>query len=107
MYQLIQYVAQVNNCAQGTTENSNGSCFTNLPTIEAGQPALTAFLSVLFGVLAGIAVIIIVIQGIKFSTAQGDPQKTTDARRAIIYALVGLTVSLSAEVAVRVVLARI
>ena len=90
-----QFFAQISNCAPDAKVNEagGGSCLTNLPTTVANQATLTSFLSVLFGVLAAITVLIIVIQGVKFSTSQGDPQKATDARKSIIYAIVGLVVS--------------
>ena len=100
---FIQTFAQIQNCPTG----SGANCLTTIPNIEANQSALSTFLGLLFGVLAAISVIIIVIQGIKFSTSQGDPQKATDARRAIIYAIVGLVVSLSAEAVVRLVISKI
>ena len=100
------YIAQttVTNCKSGTDD---GSCLTNLPQIAADSSAISAFLSILFAVLAAVAVIIIVVQGIKFSLSQGDPQKAADARKAIIYAVVGLAISLSAEAIVRLLIGRL
>ena len=105
----LQLFAQISNCAPDAkvNETGGGSCLTNIPTTVANQAALTTFLSLLFGVLAAITVLIIVIQGIKFSTSQGDPQKAADARKSIIYAIVGLVVSLSAEAVVRLVISKV
>lgn len=91
----------LNNCTSG------GDQLTNVPCVQADSHALQTVLSLLFGILGAITVLIIVIQGIKFSTSQGDPQKAADARKAIIYAIVGLAVSLSAEVVVNVVIGRL
>ena len=49
-------------------------------------------LSIAFGIGGGLALLIIVIAGLRFITSQGDPQAVTRARNTIIYALVGLVV---------------
>lgn len=38
------------------------------------------------------AIIVMIVNGINFMMAQGDPQKITNARNAVIYAAVGLAV---------------
>lgn len=100
---MIQYIAQVQNCAQG---DNSGACLTNLPTSSI-DASMTAILGIIFGVIAAVAVLIIVIQGIKFMLSSGEPQKAADARKGIIYALVGLGVALSAEVMVHFVIGKI
>jgi hypothetical protein len=57
--------------------------------------------------LAAIAVLIIVIQGIRFVLSQGDSQKAADARKGVIYAVIGLVVALLAEAVVRLVIGRL
>ena len=100
----IKTLAQLTNCKTGT---DNGTCLTNLPQVDAGNSSLQNLLGILFGVLAAVAVLIIVIQGIKFVLSSGDPQKAADARKGIIYALVGLAVSLLAEAVVRLVVGKL
>lgn len=91
------------NCPDGVT----GNCLTEIPQVAANQGTLTTVLGIVFGVLGGIAVLIIVIQGIRFALSSGDPQKAADARKGIIYALVGLAVCVSAEAVVFLVLGRL
>ena len=98
---LNSFIAQVQNCEQG---NNGASCLTNLPEVSAGQDTLTNVFSIVFGVLAAVAVLIIVVQGIRFVLSQGEAQKAADARRGVIYAVIGLVIALMAEVIVRVVL---
>jgi type IV secretory pathway VirB2 component (pilin) len=96
------YIAQVENC---TTTGSQ--CLTEVPEVAASPESLQTILAVVFGVIAAVAVLIIIIQGIKFVLSSGDPQKAADARKGIIYALVGLAVALTAEAIVFVVLGRL
>lgn len=61
----------------------------------------------IFSLVVGvIAVIMVIISGLKFVTSGGDPQRASSARNSIIYALVGLVVALLAQVIVRFVLSR-
>lgn len=50
-----------------------------------------------------IAVIIIVIGGIQMMTADGDPQKFTNARNLLIYAVIGILIVLFAQAIVQLV----
>jgi len=56
---------------------------------------------------AAIAVIIIIVSGIRYATSGGDPQGVASARSAIIYALVALIVAVSTEIIIDFVLRRI
>ncbi len=98
---MNRYFALVQNCAGGD------ACLVNIPTPAANQSTMTTVLSIVFGVIAAVAVLIIVLQGIRFVLSGGDPQKAADARKGVIYALVGLTVALSAEVLVNVVIGKL
>lgn len=62
----------------------------------------------LFSLLVGIvSVIMIIIGGFQFITANGDSGKITSARTTIIYALVGLVVVLMSQFIVHFVLGRL
>lgn len=54
-------------------------------------------LSIFFGVLGAIALLIIVIAGMSYVTSQGDAQKVARAKGAIMYALIGLVVAIVAQ----------
>lgn len=49
------------------------------------------------GIAGAIALLVIVIAGIKYITSQGNPQEVAKAKNAIIYAGVGLVVLLLAD----------
>jgi len=54
--------------------------------------------------IAGVAAVFFVIYGgIKFITSQGEPGKLAGARQTLIYAAVGLIISIAARVAVQYV----
>jgi len=70
--------------------------FTNLPTTGATVGAVQAIMTVVFVITGAIAVIIVTIGGIKYASSQGDPQAIAKAKGTIIYAAVGLLVSIFA-----------
>lgn len=53
-------------------------------------------LNTIFGIMGVIAVVVIIIGGITYMTSMGDPGKVATAKKAILYAIIGLVVSLSA-----------
>ena len=53
-------------------------------------------LNAIYGVIAIVAVVMIVIAGIKYSTSQGDPGKVQSAKNTILYAVIGLVITISA-----------
>ncbi len=89
------------NCGDGNT------CDTGLPVVGAGSGELTEILQIVFGIIAALAVLMIVIAGLRFITGQSNPQEISKARNTIIYALAGLLVALAAEAIVSLVLGKL
>jgi hypothetical protein len=81
-------------------------CDTGLPRVGAGTPQIQQVLSITFGIIAALAVLMIVIAGFRFIIGQGSAQETAKARNTIVYALAGLIVSLMAEAIVALVLGK-
>jgi len=75
-----------------------------LPKNNLGNSDLQNVLSIVFGVAAVIAVLMIVIAGFRFIVGEGNPEETSKAKSTILYAIIGLFVSLSAEAIVAFVL---
>lgn len=80
-----------------------------LPNSDSGvadpaQGALADVLHIVFGLSASIALLIIVISGFRYILAAGDPGKTAQAKKAILYAVIGLIVSMAAFSIVTIVL---
>ena len=84
-----------------------GSNGCGLPMAGAGKSQLQDVLQIVFAVLAALAVLFIVIGGLRMVTSQGNPQETGKARATIIYAVVGLVVALLAEAFVAFILGKL
>lgn len=69
---------------------------TCLPHSVANPTTLNTALNIIFAFSASIAVLIIVIAGFRYILARGDPNATAQAKNAIIYALIGLVVVMTA-----------
>ncbi len=99
---LSSYVADAKvQCLDGVT------CGTGLPTVSADQGSLSIVLQLLFGIVGGVAVIIIIVAAMSMIAAQGDPQKVATARQTIIFAAVGLAIAISAETIVYFVIGKL
>lgn len=59
--------------------------------------AIWRIVQVILGALGGVAVIMIVIGGIKYTISRGDSAALTSAKQTILYAVVGLVVALTAS----------
>jgi len=67
-----------------------------LPNPDASVSRLQLILSIVFTVTGAIAVLIIVIAGFRYVTARDDAGAVGAAKNTIIYAVVGLVVSVTA-----------
>lgn len=76
----------------------------NLPNVSLTGASVRDIISIVASILGFIAVIVIIIAAIKFITSQGEPQKVANARNTIIYAAIGLVVSILAHVIVNFVI---
>ena len=75
-------------------------------TAVNGSTIQTA-LQIAFGIAGAIAVIIIIIAGLRYTISSGNPQEAAKAKNAILYAVVGLVVCVVGTAIVRFVLNRI
>jgi len=102
---MIEMFAKVANCPADQAQNKN--CLTNLPEVNADPNQVQVVLQLTFGIIAAIAVLMIVIQGIRFVLSSGEPENAKNARKGVIYAAVGLLIALSAELLVTFLLGRL
>ena len=84
-----------------------GTCDTGLTNVSASAGNLHSFMQVIFGIAGAIAVVMIVIGGLQFVTAQGDPSGVAKARKTLVFSLVGLIIAILAEAIVTFVLNRL
>ena len=96
-------------CPEGTlraNEEVTSLAECNLDTED--QPPLmetvTGILNVVVGIIAVMAVIVVIIGGVFFVTSQGDAGKVARARNTILYGVIGLVVALLAFAIVNFVL---
>ncbi len=79
----------------------------SLPRAQANEATMEAALRIVFGIIGALALLIITISGFRYITSAGDPQKASEARSGIIYALIGLIVAISAQAIVVFVVNRL
>jgi len=66
-----------------------------LPKPTASDSVINSVLSIVFGTMAAVAVLVIVIAGLRYILANGDAQSMAKAKNTIIYALIGLVISMA------------
>ena len=79
----------------------------NVPRVTGYQALIENVLQIVFATTTIIAVLIITIAGITYVVSGGNPETTSRAKDAILYALIGLAVSLLALTIVTYVLGRV
>ena len=65
-----------------------------LPNVNPNGEKMADVFNLVISILGAISVLIIVIAGIQFMTAAGEPDKVSRARNAIIYAVIGLIIAI-------------
>lgn len=74
-----------------------------LPNIQANDHAVNNMLTTVFEIVGAIAFLVLVISGLRYVLSGGDPGKMAQAKKSILYALIGLVVVLSAYAIVTLV----
>jgi len=78
---------------------------------ENGESRITRIIATVINLLSAIggiiAVILIIIGGVKYMTSGGDSNSAANARNTILYAIVGLIIVVFAQVIVRFVLQQV
>lgn len=65
----------------------------NVPNTSADKAHLQTISGIVFTIIGGIALLVITIAGFRYIVSQGNPQQTAQAKNMIIYAAIGLIVS--------------
>jgi magnesium-transporting ATPase (P-type) len=89
--------------ASGTDKNGNGCA-----EAPADRPSLNEIIARVINILSSlaavIAVIMIIVAGLRYITSAGDSTKAASARNTILNAVIGLVIAVFAQVIVRFVL---
>lgn len=68
----------------------------DIPQGDFSQGSVSTLLQITFGIAAGIALIILMLAGMKYILSRGDPAAVAKAKNTIIYAVIGLAIAASA-----------
>jgi hypothetical protein len=79
----------------------------NLPTGDANSGVVKTILSIVFGIVGALALLMLVVSGLRYVISGGDPNRISKAKDGIIFALIGLLVALTAEAIVAFVVNRL
>ncbi len=80
---------------------------TVLPQPSANTSTIQTVLTIVFGIVGALALLMIIVSGLRYILSAGDPQRMSKAKDGIIYALVGIVIAITAEAIVNFVVARI
>jgi len=87
----------------GSKIGGNSTGAVPLPQTAANQSTINTVFSVFYITIGAIAVLLVVIAGLRYVLSQGDPTKVADAKRMIIYTLAGVMVTALAATIVKYV----
>jgi hypothetical protein len=66
------------------------------PMVQADGSTISTAFNILFGIIGGITLLFVVLGGFHYITSGGNPQSTAKAKDTILYALIGLTITVAA-----------
>lgn len=76
------------------------------PLPNPGSTDITTIINIILSVMGALALLMLVIAGLRYTISQGDATKVADAKRMIVYTLVGLLVIALAATIVNFVLSK-
>lgn len=79
----------------------------NIPKVAVNAATIGALLSATFTVVGGLAALFLLIGAVRYVTSNGDQGQMTQAKNTILYAVIGIVVSLSAFAIVQFVVGQI
>ncbi|HSH17940.1 MAG TPA: pilin [Candidatus Saccharimonadales bacterium] len=110
-------VSAATTCPAGQTYNATtGKCeaaepykvdIRPLPKVPTGPERVQIILTIVFAIIGALSVLMFAVGGLRYVSSQGDPQQISKAKGTLIYAVVGLVVSISAISIVTFVLGRV
>ena len=103
-----EFKLQDNVCGgtNGQFLDADGSCITDETAGNQVNETVTLALNLFSAIVGIIAVVMIIVGGVKYITSQGESSNITAAKNTILYAVIGLVVVALAQIIVRFVLER-
>jgi len=93
------------NAAQGTDQQGTASCLIDTGNGDCqGEGLFKTVTNVLLFIIGAIAVIMLVVGGIRYTVSAGDQNQVTAAKHTIMYAIVGIIVAILAYAIVNFVI---
>lgn len=84
----------------GTIDPQTHQCIPQFSNINDTWLVVAAIIEMLLRVAAIVAVFMVIFGGVTYTTSQGNPEATSKAKNTIMYALIGLLISISAALLV-------
>ncbi len=78
-----------------------------IPKVGGNTQSIEGLLNIVFGIAGTLAVLVIILAAINLASNEGDPDKISRAKKAIIYSLLGLVIIVTAAAVVNFVLGRV
>ena len=79
----------------------------DLPRTKANEAAIVDIKNIVLGIVGALALLMIVVSGLRYITASGDPQQASKAKDGLIFALIGLLLVIIADAIVSFVVNRL
>lgn len=95
------------NAAQGRDQGGNAACLfggENVPGCEGQTGLFRTITNILLFIIGAIAVIMLVIGGLRYTTSNGDANTVTAAKNTILYAIIGIIIAILAYAVVNFVI---
>ncbi len=77
------------------------------PKVNASSDTVSTILNIVFSVIGALTFLFVVIGGFRYVISQGKPEDASKAKNTIIYALIGLAITISAAAIVNFVFGKI
>lgn len=95
-------------CSQGNGGSSAACASRNSANPLTGPNGVLRKVTLVVAAVAGVgAVLVILLSGLKYIQAGGDPAKVADAKNTLMYAIVGLIIIAAAESIISFILSRL
>ncbi len=89
---------------KGVSVISNGGCNSLKASGQSLNGTLGLVLNIFSAIVGIVAVIMIIIGGVKYITSNGNSERTNEAKNTILYAIIGLVIVAIAQIIVQFVI---